>query len=138
MVRGVDCTLVYWCDFIVSVGLEAVQVSLVMDRANHIEILISPLAGVGGSHLNRHRHLLLRLGVLCIQVLSGLIGTNGSFEMTGASLLTRFRQGRHLVMGAQIDYALEYLDLIGINVGVFAFARVFLPIAFVVGFQSCV
>ena len=138
VVLGVDCTQVCWCDFIASVGLEAVQVSLVMDLANHVEILIGQLAGVGGSHLNRRRHLLLRSGVLCIQVLSRRIGTNGSFEMTGASLLTRFRQGRHLVMGTQIDYALEYLDLSGINVGVFAFTWVFLPIAFIVGFQSCV
>ena len=84
VVLGVDCTQVCWRDFIASVGLEAVQVSLVTDLVNHIEILISPLAGVGGSCLNRRRHLLLRLGVLCIQVLSGQIRTNGSFEMTGA------------------------------------------------------
>ena len=71
MVRGVDCTRVCWHDFIVSVGLEVVQVGLVMDLANNIEILICPLASVGGSHLNRHRHLLLRSDVLCIQVLSG-------------------------------------------------------------------
>ena len=116
VVHGVDCTKVCWHDFIVSVGLEVVQVGLVMDLANHVEILVGPLAGVGGSRLNRCRHLLLRWGVLCIQVLSGQIGTNGSFEMTGASLLTRLRQGWCLVMGTQIDYALEYLNLIGINV----------------------
>ena len=58
--------------------------------------------------------------------------------MTGASLLTRLRQGRCLVMGTQIDYALEYLNLSGINIGVFAFTRVFLPIAFIIGFQSCI
>ena len=58
--------------------------------------------------------------------------------MTVVSLLTRFRQGGCLVMGAQIDYTLECLDLISINIGVFALTRVFLPIVFVVGFQSCV
>ena len=109
-----------------------------MDLANHVEILIGPLAGVGGSHLNRCRHLLLRSGVLCIQVLSRRIGTDGSFKVTGASLLTRIRQSGRLVMGTRVDYALEYLNLSGINVGVFAFAWVFLPIAFVIGFQSCV
>ena len=40
--------------------------------------------------------------------------------------------------GTQIDYALEHLDLSGINVGVFTFTWVFLPIAFVIGFQSCI
>ena len=138
VVLGVDCTQVCWRDFIALVGLEAVQVGLVTNLVNHVEILVGPLAGVRGSHLNRRRHLLLRSGILCIQVLSGRIGTNGSFEMTGASLLTRFRQGRHLVMGAQIDYALEYLDLSGINIGVFAFTWVFLPITFIIGFQSSV
>ena len=39
-------------------------------------------------------------------------------------------------MGVQVDYALEYLDLSGINVEVLAFTWVFLPIAFVVGIQS--
>ena len=137
VVHGVDCTRVCWRDFVVSVGLEAVQVGLVTDLANHVKILVGPLASIGGSRLNRCRHL-LRSGVLCIQVLSGQMGTNGSFKMTGASLLTRYRQGRCLVLGALIDYALEYLDLIGINAGVFAFTRVFLPIAFVVSFQTCV
>ena len=109
-----------------------------MDLANHVKILVSPLAGVGGSCLNRHRHLLLRPGILCIQVLSGRIGTDGSLKVTRASLLTRLRQSGRLVMGAWIDYALEYLDLSSINVGVFAFTWVFLPIAFIVGFQSCI
>ena len=109
-----------------------------MDLANDVKILIGPLARVGGSCLNRFGHLLLRSGVLCIQVLSGRIGTDGSFEMTRALLLTRLRQGGCLVMGAQIDYALEYLDLSSINVGVFAFTWVFLPIAFIIGLQSCV
>ena len=138
VVLGVDCTQVCWRDFIASVGLEVVQVGLVMDLANHVKILIGLLAGVGGSRLNRRRHLLLRSGILCIQVLSRGIGTDGSFEMTGASLLTRLRQGGCLVMGTQIDYALEYLDLSGINIGVFTFTWVFLPIAFIVGFQSCI
>ena len=71
VVLGVDGTQICWCDFIASVGLEAVQVCLVTDLANDVEVLIGPLASVGGSRLNRHRHLLLRLGVLCIQVLIG-------------------------------------------------------------------
>ena len=61
-----------------------VQVSLVMDLVNHVEILVGPLAVVGGSCLNRCRHLLLRLGIICIQVLSRQIETNGSFKMTGS------------------------------------------------------
>ena len=58
--------------------------------------------------------------------------------MTEASLLTRLRQGMRLVMGTRVDYALEYLDLSGINVGVFAFTWVYLPVAFIVSFQSCI
>ena len=99
VVLGVDCTQVCWRDFIGSVGLEAVQVGLVMDLVNHIEILVGPLASVGGSCLNRCRHLLLRSDVLCIQVLSGRIGTDGSFQVIGTLLITRLRQSGCLTMG---------------------------------------
>ena len=56
VVLGVDGTQVCWHDFIASVGLEAVLVSLVTDLANHVEILISP---------QRHQHwgLHLHLGL---------------------------------------------------------------------------
>ena len=37
--------------------------------------------------------------------------------MTRPSLLTQLWQGGHLILGSQVDYALEYLELGGINEG---------------------
>ena len=57
VVLGVDGTQVCWHDLIVSVGLEAVQVSLVAELVDHVKVLIDPLAGVG-CHLDRCHPLL--------------------------------------------------------------------------------
>ena len=52
VVVGVDGTQVSFSHLIASVFLEALKVSLVADLANHVEVLLGPLTGVG-HHLDR-------------------------------------------------------------------------------------
>ena len=65
VVLGVDGTQVCWHDFITLVGLEALEVCLVAELANHVKVLLCPLASAG-CHLDRRRPLFLSSGVLCI------------------------------------------------------------------------
>ena len=52
VVIGVDFTQISFSHLIASVFLEALKVGLVAELANHVEVLLSPLAGVG-CHLDR-------------------------------------------------------------------------------------